>query len=74
MPQALLLRFHRWIALVFAIPLAVIIVTGLLLSLLPLMQAAAITPGTVTLEKVEAWMNQYDPRNQTRAISLDTLP
>jgi len=30
--QALLLRMHRWIFVVFAIPLAVIIVTGLILS------------------------------------------
>jgi len=72
MSQALLLRFHRWIALVFAIPLAVIIVTGLLQSLLPLMQAAAIKPGTVTIEKVEAWMDRFDPKNETTAVALDT--
>jgi uncharacterized iron-regulated membrane protein len=72
MSQALLLRFHRWIALAFAIPLSVIIVTGLLQSLLPLMQAAAIKPGTVTIEKVEGWLDKYDPQNQTRAVALDT--
>jgi len=72
MSQALLLRFHRWIAVVFAVPLAVIIVTGLLLSLLPLMQAASITPGAVTIDKVEAWLDKYDPENKTTSVALDT--
>ena len=36
--KPLLLRLHRWISLIFAIPLAAVIVTGLLLSLPPILQ------------------------------------
>ncbi|MDT2022981.1 PepSY-associated TM helix domain-containing protein [Methylocella sp. CPCC 101449] len=72
MSKALLLRLHRWIAVIFAIPLAIIIVTGLLLSLQPLLQAGSIKPASLTQDKIESWIQKYDPDNKVRALSVDT--
>lgn len=67
-----LLRFHRWLTLAFAAPLAVVIVTGLLLSLPPILQTISIKPQSLTLEKVEALLAQYDPQGQASSLRLDT--
>ena len=68
-----LLRFHRWLSLAFALPLAVVIVTGLLLSLQPIMQTASIAPGSLTLEKAEALLSRYDPQGAARSLRLDAF-
>jgi hypothetical protein len=68
-----LLRFHRWISLIFALPLAVVILTGLLLSLPPILQTASIAPGSVTLAQVEALMDKHDPTGAARSIRLDAF-
>ena len=68
-----LLRFHRWLSLAFALPLAVVIVTGLLLSLQPVMQTASIAPGSLTLEKAEALLARYDPQGEARSLRLDSF-
>jgi len=53
MLKPLLLRLHRWVALAFALPLALVILTGLFLALEPALKAT--TPaGTVTLARLEA--------------------
>lgn len=67
-----LLRFHRWLTLAFAAPLAVVSVTGLLLSLPPILQTISIKPQSLTLEKVEALLAQYDPQGQASSLRLDT--
>lgn len=72
MLKSYLLRFHRWLTLAFAAPLAVVIVTGLLLSLPPILQTVSIKPQSLTLEKVEALLAQYDPQGQARSLRLDT--
>lgn len=72
MSKALLLRLHRWIAVIFALPLAFIIATGLLLSLQPLLQAGSIKPASISLEKLEGWMQKFDPDSKVRALSVDT--
>ena len=61
MIQTVLLRLHRWMFLTFAIPLAVIIVTGLILSFQPILQTAGIKPGTITLAQIETYLAKYDP-------------
>jgi uncharacterized iron-regulated membrane protein len=71
MLQAYLLRFHRWITLVFAIPLLVVIFTGLILSFQPIIQYAAIKPGSLTLEKVDGLIAKHDPENKARALFID---
>ena len=57
MLKPVLLRLHRWITLLFALPLAVVIATGLLLSFQPILQTVSITPGVLTLEKAEALLH-----------------
>ena len=71
------LRLHRWIVLLFALPLTVVIITGLVLSFEPWLVVRAIQPGSLTLEKTEAILNQHDPRGQARGLAYrshdDTL-
>lgn len=43
MSKPLLLALHRWITLVFALPLLAIIATGLILSFEPLVQVSGIS-------------------------------
>ena len=54
MNNAILLRLHRWLTLVFALPLIVVVVTGLVLSFQPIVQTAAVRPGSLTAERLEA--------------------
>lgn len=65
------LRLHRWIALTFALPLLVVIVTGLFLSFQPLLQSAYVERGAVTLEKLERWLDEHDPQNRARSLRID---
>jgi uncharacterized iron-regulated membrane protein len=53
MLKAWLLRFHRWIALTFSLPLLLVIGSGLFLSLEPALKAS-VPAGTVTLERLSA--------------------
>ncbi len=71
MTQAILLRLHRWIFLAFAIPLAVIIVTGLILSFQPILQTAGIKPGSITLAAIEGHLAKHDPENKARRLRID---
>ncbi|WP_246663062.1 PepSY domain-containing protein [Pseudolabrys sp. FHR47] len=63
-----LLRFHRWIALTLSIPLAVVIVTGLILSFEPMVVGAG-NP-TVTPASISAALVKYDPEGKARSISV----
>lgn len=63
-----LLRFHRWIALTLSIPLAVVIVTGLILSFEPMVMGAkspAVTPASIG-----AALAKFDPEGKARSISV----
>ncbi len=71
MLQAYLLRFHRWITLIFAIPLLVVIFTGLILSFQPIVQTVAIKPGTLSFEKVDGLIARHDPDNKARGLFID---
>lgn len=53
MPKPLLLRLHRWMALAFALPLAAVILSGLVLAVEPALKTRT-ADGTVTLERLEA--------------------
>lgn len=63
-----LLKLHRWTALLFAIPLAVILVTGLVLSFEPWLVERAIEPGSVTPARIEALLRRHDPEG--RAVGV----
>ena len=69
--QALLLRLHRWISVILAIPLAVLIVTGLILSYAPIKESAAIKPGSLTLATLEKHIVRHDPEDKARGIIID---
>ncbi|MDB5596956.1 MAG: PepSY protein [Hyphomicrobiales bacterium] len=71
MSQALLLRLHRWISLVFALPLLVVIGTGLILSFQPIVQMSSIRPNMLTAEKLESYVKRFDPQGQARNLSVD---
>ena len=64
-----ILRFHRWTALAFALPLVFVLLTGLILSLEPWLVVRAITPGSITPEKIEALLREHDPKGQARALA-----
>ncbi|MGC2778746.1 MAG: PepSY-associated TM helix domain-containing protein [Bradyrhizobium sp.] len=72
MNKQLLLKLHRWISLTFALPLLVIIVTGLILSFEPMAQVAAVKPGNVDPARVVALIRQYDADGKARGLSIDT--
>mgnify|MGYP001012916187 CR=1 FL=1 len=63
-----LLKLHRWVALVFALPLLFVLGTGLILSFEPWIVVGAIQPGSLTAARVEALLKQHDPNGQARAI------
>jgi len=66
-----LVQLHRWLALVSAIPLFVVIVTGLVLSFEPVaQQAQPVRP--ITLADVEAYLQRFDPNGQARSLAIRT--
>lgn len=67
--KAWFLKVHRWLALVFALPLAVVIVTGLGLSFEPWLVTGAIEPGSLTPGRVQALLAQHDAGGKARAIA-----
>jgi PepSY-associated TM region len=71
MTQAFLLRVHRWIFVTFAIPLAVIIFTGLILSFQPVLQRAGVTPGSITLAQIEGYLAKHDRQGAARQLRVD---
>ena len=64
-----LLRLHRWVALLFALPLVVVLGTGLVLSVEPWLTVSAIKPGALTTARVQELLAKHDPAGQARAIS-----
>lgn len=64
-----LLRLHRWVALVFALPLLIVLGTGLVLSVEPWLTVSAIQPGALTGARVQDLLAKHDPAGQARAIS-----
>ncbi|MCF8475923.1 MAG: PepSY domain-containing protein [Pseudolabrys sp.] len=61
-----LLRIHRWTTLVFAIPLIVVIVTGLILSFEPIVTGATTAP--VTADTLTAVLAKHDPAAKARSL------
>lgn len=68
--RPLLLRLHRWITIVFALPLAFLILTGLVLSVEPILQDVSTKPGSLTVERAQTILAQHDPEGKARAIIL----
>lgn len=66
--NALLLKLHRWVALVFALPLFLVIGTGLILSFEPWIVIRSIEPNSLTSAGIEKLLSQHDPAGQARGI------
>ncbi len=69
MVKAYALRFHRWITLLFAVPLIVVIVTGLILSFEPLAQQAALDR-PLTRADALGYLAKHDPEGKATGISI----
>jgi uncharacterized iron-regulated membrane protein len=69
----LLQRLHRWTTLVFALPLVVILITGLILSFEPVASRSAIEPGAVTLANVEQIIAKHDPDGRAGNLMISPL-
>jgi uncharacterized iron-regulated membrane protein len=65
-----LLRFHRWLTLVFALPLAVIVLTGLVLSFEPAAQIMAAKPGTLSADRIVELLARHDPEGKARSLTF----
>lgn len=64
-----LLKLHRWLALLFALPLAIVIVTGLILSFEPSVTVGSLTPGSLNAAKIEALLAKHDPAGKARGLN-----
>ena len=76
MSKAVLLRLHRWITLVFALPLLVVIVTGLILSFEPMTES--VKPSVpLTEARLQELMRTHDPQGAATSLAVrgrdDTL-
>jgi uncharacterized iron-regulated membrane protein len=69
MLKAYALRFHRWITLLFAVPLLVVIVTGLILSVEPIAQQAKLDRPLVK-EQVLGWLAEHDPQGKATGLAV----
>ena len=68
--KAQFLRLHRWIALVFAVPLAIIIVTGLMLSIEPMLNDRAVSGRSLPLAQIEAALAKFDPDKKATTLNV----
>jgi len=71
MSKPALLRLHRWITLVFALPLFAIITTGLILSIEPLVQTSGIGGPAIEAGRVVELVKRYDPDGKARGLSIN---
>jgi uncharacterized iron-regulated membrane protein len=65
-----LLRLHRWITLVFSIPLAILILTGLALSFEPIVQDSGAGQNHAMAERVAAALRKHDPAGSARSLVM----
>lgn len=65
-----LLRLHRWLTLLFALPLAVVILTGLVLSFEPIAYDRAVNGKSVALATVEQAIAKHDPQGRANTLSM----
>ncbi len=65
-----LLKLHRWISIAFALPLAGVILTGLILSFEPIATTAGGKLGALDLARVESILHEHDPKGEARGLSF----
>jgi uncharacterized iron-regulated membrane protein len=64
------LRLHRWIALVFAIPLLFVLGSAVVLAFEPWVVVSAIDPGSLTPAKIEALLDAHDPGAKANSLTF----
>lgn len=64
-------RLHRWLALAFALPLLVVIATGLVLSFEPTAQQAR-PEQPIRISDVDAYLQRLDPDGRSRSLAIRT--
>jgi hypothetical protein len=64
------LRLHRWIALISALPLLGVVLTGLVLSFEPIAVTGAIKSGSLSIERTLGFLATHDPSNTARSLSI----
>lgn len=67
--KAWFLKLHRWIALVFSLPLIVVLGTGLILSIEPWLVVRSIEPNSLTTASVEQMLSRHDPAGRARSLT-----
>jgi hypothetical protein len=70
--KAWFLKLHRWIALVFALPLLFVLGSAVILAFEPWVVGAAIEPGALTPAKIEALLAEHDPGGEARGLVFRT--
>jgi uncharacterized iron-regulated membrane protein len=65
------LRLHRWLALAFALPLLVVVATGLILSFEPLAQQVR-PERPIAASEIVAHLLRFDPENRARSLAIRT--
>jgi uncharacterized iron-regulated membrane protein len=67
--KLLLLKLHRWISFAFALPLFAIILSGVILSFEPMMQAGGVQPSIDATRLVDL-IKRYDPDGKARGLFI----
>lgn len=62
-----LLQIHRWITLILSIPLAVLILTGIILSVEPIVTASA-PPSPITADALQTVLAKHDPQGKAGSL------
>jgi uncharacterized iron-regulated membrane protein len=70
MIKPLLLKLHRWMSLAFALPLLAIILSGVILSFEPMMQAGG-AKSSVDATRLIDLLGRYDPDNKARGLFIN---
>jgi uncharacterized iron-regulated membrane protein len=66
-----MLKLHRWITLVFALPLLAIIATGLILSFEPMVRASDVGGPTIAADRLIELIKRYDPDGNARGLMVN---
>ncbi len=66
----LLVRVHRWTAALFALPLLVVVATGLILSFEPIAYDRHLTDATVSTQAVLDALAKHDPDGKARSLAV----
>lgn len=65
-----LLRLHGWLTVLFIVPIAFLIVTGLILSIEPILQSTPVPSGSMSTEKVLGYLKAHDPEGKARGLTV----